>query len=43
MDFEYIIMKIIYDYFIPGYDCAIVNYIGRISLLDTSWLSAWND
>ena len=20
---------IIYDYFIPGYDCAMVNYIGR--------------
>ena len=20
---------IIYDYFIPGYDCAIVNYIDR--------------
>ena len=24
-----IIMQIIYDYFIPGYDYAIVNYIDR--------------
>ena len=24
-----IIKTIIYDYFIPGYDCAIVNYIDR--------------